>query len=353
VAVDEAVHREFEHGAPALLFAAGAALGLAAAARSLFAPLVVVLAVWGLWRAPRRAGAAALVGVAVGLVPVVFFFVADSGAFVMGNLTYHQIREQRPDLVLNVVYVLCHLAVGLVRHPTTALLVWLAALGGVAVLRRTAEGLGRETFVPIGLLGAAYIAVNVTPFPVFWQYFVAPIVPFLVPFAAAGTVAVAAGGRRRLVALVLVALLAAALEGDGGAATMSAGARWRMASYRRVIAEVAARSGDGPVLSTWPGYVFGAGATFVPTLENHFAFRLAGRLSAAERARYHVPSPADVVAIIRERRVPLVVTGGWDDELRNAATPGEMHAFERWLDANYVRDFELEGVVIWRLKIPH
>src|SRR5208283_2982262 len=75
-------------------FVAGAALGVCASARALYAPLIPVLLLWLFYQDYRATHGgfsktlAYLAGAACGLVPMLYSFAADPGAFVFYNFRY-------------------------------------------------------------------------------------------------------------------------------------------------------------------------------------------------------------------------------------------------------------------------
>ena len=65
------------------------------------------------------------------------------------------------------------------------------------------------------------------------------------------------------------------------------------------------------MLSSWPGYLFGTDAVFVPGLENDFAPHDAEPLTPEEAKRYHLLTDDQVEALIRARHTRLVVVKLW------------------------------------------
>ncbi len=280
------------------VFAAGALAALAVDVRLVFLAAVPPLAVAARARIAQFAG-----GFVVGLVPSIVLFALAPRQFVFDNLGYHLAKDssgfghelaQKAHAVENLV--------GLGRTDHLAglqvALLLVAAVSGAVLLRR----------LPLALWIALLLALGcLAPSPTYAQYF-----SVVVPFAVLGVLEAWPG---RMHAVLLAAAAAYVVAGALDVGRQRAGdpvQKPSIASVQAVAREVQRLSRPNePVLSSWPGYLFGTHGRAEPDYTNHFAPAAASKLSSAEARRDLVASEPELEARIRARRPRIVVYRNW------------------------------------------
>ena len=290
---------------PWLMGLAGLLLGFSIDSR-LYLVLLVPLFLWWIVRAcairPRLVPILwFLGGCAIALVPCLWLFLRSPDRFLFNTLGFHAIRT---DAGL----------IGMWRDKLAMVL--MLFLGGK-------EGNGIQNsiliFISLGFVGsvrehkavlfafeiaAAIAFISILPTPVYFQYFVLCI-PFLVVSAVCAVSELAANleaRRERLLAGVACAVILCIYVGAsvkdfrhyvGRTAEIPGGERLpRLMEVSHAIDELA--SPGEMVASYWPAHIFESKAIPFPGFEGGYGFIVADRLTAEQRARYHIVSHADV-----------------------------------------------------------
>jgi hypothetical protein len=295
--------------------AAGVLAGLAIDVRLMFAAALPAFA-WAAWRAEALRRLA--LGVGLGLLPALLFFLLDPRRFWFDNLGYHAARsegglvgdfEQKAKIVANLV------GLGTPEGPQPQSLLLLVAALAAALVLRAARGR-----VPFALLVAAWLGVaSLLPTPTYTQYFVA-----LVPFLAVGVVELlavlrepVAGTRwRRPAVQVLGAALAVyallGLVDLGRFLTRFDDQQIGVIADVRDFVNAEARPGE-EVLASWPGYLYGTHAEPVPGTENAYAPHEAAALSPDEVRDYRLITQAEIERLIEERQPRILLVRQWHE----------------------------------------
>jgi hypothetical protein len=173
-------------------------------------------------------------------------------------------------------------------------------------------------------LAAALFVVSMLLSPTQIQY-VCFVVPFLIEAAALGMRPIRTGRLRAVAAAAATAyavttLMEAhrfALSGDNVPGITEKPENWRIGSVVDASKRLSAVAGDSLVLASWPGYLVESSARPWPGAENNFGF-LAGDGIADPKMRraVHLLSTADAIALVRDRKVPVLVLGNWSDSLK-------------------------------------
>jgi glycosyl transferase family 87 len=276
---------------------AGLLAGLAVDTR-----LVFVAAVPALAFAARRRFAPFLAGLAAGLVPSIVLFALSPHRFVFDNLRYH--GEKTTHGLVGDLGQKERTAANLLGYGNTDHAVGLQ-FALLLVLTVAALWLARRR-LPLAAGVAALLGLGCfLPTPTYVQYFCV-VVPFL---------ALAVGeavSSPRVAAAVLVPYGVAAGFAFAHLVDTTPLLKPSLASVDRVSAAIDRRSSPGErVLASWPGYLFPTHADAIPGYTNHFAPAAAAHVSAVEARRVHVLSEAQLDALIRARRVRLVVFRNW------------------------------------------
>jgi hypothetical protein len=254
---------------------------------------------------------------AVALPIAVGLYRPAPGGFVFGNLGYHALRA----------------AGGLYGASREALDAASAMVGVGAMADRSAAGpqfvlllllnagaraaprSHRGTEAAVGATTALWIAAaTLRPNGLYEHYFTV-VVPYLCLGAGPALASVVAPrvGWRALAPLCAM-YLAAGIPSYEVHAVRAQYGLWNMAMHRprrtdaagAVIAR-AVRAHPGGLLAPWEGSAIGVAHALLPGFENHFGRNVAGALSPAERAAWHVPTHDDFVAALRSRRAAVFV----------------------------------------------
>ena len=310
-----------------LILAGGVLFGLSVDTRSYVVLILPVFLWWITENAELHTGLRSslwfLAGMGIGVMPSLMLFLSAPDAFLFDNLLYHGLRSSH----------------GLIGGWTEKLVIVLQLFLG------DGEGNGLQWsllvvagFVPLLLhsrlsaatrwalrMGAFLALVCLLPTPAYPQYF-----SICVPFLVVGAVCAAkefladleSKPEKQLLAagcvfLMMVYLGAAAhdlwrylVTGDAvpGVKAAADKADWRLAREREVSRAIDQVTRPGEVVASfWPGDIFETQADAFPGFENPFGLPIAGKLSAEERAKYHILSLADVDASFAASRSRVVV----------------------------------------------
>jgi len=370
---------------PVWYLIAGLGLGFCASTRSLYGPLIPVVALWLWYREFRglepdyRLPLSFIAGAAFGLLPMIVSFARDPHAFMFNNVHYHALqdgylsgnkvesslgaisRDSVGDILLTYFAVLVVLLMGL--HPSFTLLLALGLVGAWSVikLRKNRDGwcdpCQHLYFEISGLMLVVYSATALIPFPPFDQHFSSPLVPLLMPFVAAGVQVLWSSGRRWFVALAIAVPLLFVTGIGRDAWQYSREPGWQLSGYHGVADTIEAHtSPDDVVLSFWPGYVFESGRQYFPGLENNWGYTIMKNTSAADRARYHIVSNDDIVEALSKRTAALVIPfpskAVWIKQYYDNLSPAEQQDFEKALSDNYVPVSTVDSVSVYRRRGP-
>ena len=360
-------------------FSAGIALGLAAAVRSLYGPLIPVVVIWTLLKERRTAASRYLNGLSLfagafcGLLPMIISFLRDSHSFFFNNVQYHHLDAgyiwQNGTVVTGyggfsstLFEYFVHICIGLlVFHPYFTIQIVLAVVGGTSLLRlkKSQESpYNQQDYEYLQLVLAmlvTYLFTALIPFPPYEQYFDSPLVPFLIPFVAEGLRVTFQAGPKRTVALALAAVVLFWFEVVQESAWNSMQPQWRVSSYEKVSERVQANSNpEDVVLSFWPGYVFASGRKYFPGMENNFSNRITNLVGPKERSRYHLVSKDQVTDAVSRRLPRLVVfaSPAWMIEYYNNLSPNELESFRSAIDLNYAQVDSVDEIAIYRRRQP-
>jgi hypothetical protein len=245
-----------------------------------------------------------LAGLAIGLLPTVWFFVIGPARFLNDTLASQTTRRHMPliDNFFQKIRILARVAV----EPH------LLFLGAIALLL-AALSIHRDKRVPLSVAIAATLAItNLLPTPSHTQYFVT-----LIPFLAVAAIELIdlLDISARVVVPRVVAVVAALLLLPAGWSlhhiTASDPTR-QVAAVRRVSRAVDRLTHENEVvLAFWPGFVYETHARQIPGFENDFGPAAVhnNHLSPARAAKYRMLSSNDIARAIRDHAVRIIVYG--------------------------------------------
>jgi phage shock protein PspC (stress-responsive transcriptional regulator) len=265
----------------------------------------------------------AVLGFTIGSVPSLILFVASPDAFLFNNLGYHALRSHA----------------GLIGDWLDKLHVVMATLGGrftgfqFSVITLTCMGMlvTRRMKRDSALLafGIAVVLgfVCILPTPASMQYF-SMIVPFLIVAAVISVSDYLAALQtlhqiriaKRICAVGMISFVAFGIPAFRqylftgykvpGVLDPHDAPNWTLPQVTAVsnAIDTLARPGE-QVISFWPGYLFAAQASPYPGFENDFGMYVARKLTAEQREKYHILTPAAMMEIFDDHRVRLIVIG--------------------------------------------
>jgi len=312
---------------PSTLVLCGLLLGLATSVRLYLGVVGFAVAIHlardlGRSRALVRAMLAVAAGVLLGLAPCAPFLLRDGDAFLFDTFRFHALRYpeggeslfgefgQKVETLLSV------LGLRASEGPCGIQFLVLVLAGVAMSLAKGSprNSLVRSVWILLGL-------VSFLPNPTFNQYFC-----LVVPFLAIGVVedACALGvpstrlARGATAVLVLYAIAGLA-DADRfvrtgvrvpGIEEPANAAHWSIPTVEEV-ARTVDRQGRDEGTSWWPGYFAFTRTPIRIEMANDFAIRAAPKLSAAQRARYHIPSYEEIGRGLERGSPPLFVEGNW------------------------------------------
>jgi hypothetical protein len=315
---------------PGALLACGLCLGLATSVRLYMivaAPCVALylLREIGWNRASLVSIGWVAGGVMVGLLPCAPFLLRDREAFLFDTITFHSLRYpkggegffggvgQKWQTVLSLLGLRHSEGTGGIQF----LLLLAAAAVGIFGATSPRNSLIRYLWIVLG-------ATSLLPNPTFNQYFC-----LIVPLLAIGIVerlhAASPFGKSisLLLGLALVAYVTlgaldarrfvATGERVPGIESPANAINWSIPTVR-VISRGIDRVGAEQAASWWPGYFAFTRTQIVMDMANDFGIRAAPRLSAIQRARYHIPTYDDITRMIRTGSPRVFVEGNWSPD---------------------------------------
>ncbi len=292
-------------------------------------------------------------GLALGLAPMLFFFLADPDRFLFNNLRYHALRFSVHKAAgagwgVRLADALGVLGGTLARDPYLILLLGLAAWGLYSRRRDRDPGAMLMRIWAAGVL--ALVLVCLLPDPVYAQYFTATWSPLFAPLSLAGLADLLrrASLRGLVMGAVPVGLGIYAAVMLGVAHTgMDMDPVWSMRRQPEVARAIRERSQpQDMVLAFWSGYPFLANRVWAPGMENHFALGVSSVLTPRQRQRYHIVGKDLLAELFRARTPAVVVLGGWMHEINSRIGQQELVDLLADLKRNYRLDLQIGEVSV-------
>jgi hypothetical protein len=303
-----AVTRQRAPGSSWLLMAGGLSLALAADTRS-YLILTTPLFLWWVTRncTSRFRGAASFtVGLVLGLLPSLYFFLAAPAAFLFDNLGYHSIRTDAGLIGMwgqKLGIVLMLLLGGPEGNGIQNCLLLVTSLAFVFTLG-SRDWPPRFAFQLAMLIGL----ISLLPTPVLPQYF-SFCMPFLVLSAVCGVsrlyASITTSKFQLLGAFICLSLMAIytafsvsdfrryLITGEGipTVRTLQNPNNWRLEQIEQVSGAINQIAHPGEVVASfWSGYLFATHVVPLSGLETDCGLLIASKLSREQRARYHIAS---------------------------------------------------------------
>lgn len=365
------------------LKAAGAGLlaAICFGCRLMLAPIIPMVLLIGLLRKSNQRwqkASACLLGLGLGLVPIVIFYFQDPAAFVFNNLGFHSYRHTEAGLISDFRQK-TEITLGMLGHTFTKggigaqfLLLTMVMLGSLARWRTLT--VSEWAVILFGVIG---VGIALLPTPTYHAYFAVPL-PFWIMAATLQLAHYTRHWREQKLtvavnlkwvgfALALYVLLATPdfvycsflykrFQGgndQGSGTTLSYKTDCDPKRIREVsdLVRSKARPGDF-ILSFWSGYLLGTKRQPYPNAESHVTFNhaplLSRELSAEEFRRYRLLSESDINSIIQNQRVALIVTSFAEHESSN--TSWVRKYWEPVISAaGYIPAYEVGQTIIYSL----
>lgn len=273
-------------------------------------------------------------GLTVGIVPCLILFAASPGLFLFNNLGYHAIRSNAGLIGDWRGKFVTALMVLFGRANGVQFAIFSAVSLVVIVATRMRSGAALLAFAIALVLGF----ISILPTPPMVQYFC-----MCMPFLIVGVVCGAsdsinsrrAGSPKRIAVLVSVAVMACFVAASApgfrryfftgdrvvGIKNTEDAPNWTLGNASAVseaIDQVAAT--NEKIASFWPGYVAASKAEPSPGFENDFGWVIANKLTAEQRAKYHIITRSDIEADFAAHNPRIVVLGNqWNGGFSDAS----------------------------------
>ena len=298
-----------------LVALAGLLFGLSVDTRAFVVGLAPIF-LWWIFRDSEPASGIArtlwfLGGFTIGMVPSLYLFAASPDLFLFNNLRFHGIRSNAGLIGSwrQKMHIARILLFGSEDNGLQFSIVWAGSLGAIVGLRM------RSDAAPLAFLIALVLGfISILPTPTFVQYF-CMCMPFLIVAAVCGTseyISSLRGARPKRIAVVcgvavLTIFVASShpsfrrylVTGDRVSALYGTNdaENWTLdtvSTVSQAIDQLAAHNEQ--IASFWPGYVFASKASPYPGFENHISRIVSNKLTAQQRAKYHIISEPDIAA---------------------------------------------------------
>jgi len=257
-------------------------------------------------------------GFALGLFPCVPSLLLDREAFLFDTFTFHSLRYPRGGESLfgrigpKIGTLLGVLGLFESEGPVGIqnLLLFAAALAGCLLPGRPRSSLAQYLWVAVGV-------TSLLPNPAFHQYFCL-VVPFLAVSVAEHAARVRSLRWRPVAVLLLLVYLGLGAadvrrfvktgERVPGVEAAAEPKQWSIPVVEEIGRGID-RAGADEAASFWPGYLAFTRTRIVPEMANDFAVRAASKLSAEQRAKFHIPTEDSILGMIRRGSPAVFVEG--------------------------------------------
>lgn len=356
-----------------LIAGAGLLFGLSVDIRSYLLLLIPLFVWWIFQTGDTRVRLASILwflgGFTVAMVPSLYLFLSSPDAFLFNNLGYHAIRSNegligmwQEKLVLAVMFFFGGPGANGIQNS----ILFFVSLGFVFSMpgRKYPARRAFQTALVVGIL-------SLLPTPAYLPYFC-----LAVPFLIVSTVCVVNDllvslelrPQKLFAAVACIALLGIYVGASAGdfrryfiTGEGIPGVRWardkgdwrlqRVLEVSQAIDQIA--SPGEAVASFWPGDVFQTTGTSFPGFENPFALAVSEKLTAEQRAKYHIVSPTDIegdfaahtprIAVLRDQVFSAVPT---EKEIKRLQ--GSMDTLKNSLrDNGYILVRSIGGISIY------
>ena len=307
---------------PWLVAVAGLLFGLSVDTRSYVVGLMPLL-LWWIFRHPETHNGIYRIlwflgGFTVGIVPCLYLFVSSPDLFLFDNIGYHAIRSDAGLIGdwKNKLHLSLKVLFG--TEDNGGQFTILSALSLAAILTlRMRRGATLLAFLIAFVLGV----ISILPTPPFVQYFCL-CMPFLIVAAVCGTsdyVTLLRAARPRWIAvLASVAVLAFVASSGPSFRRYLLGTHdapnWtleKVSAVSKAIDQLAAPNEE--IASFWPGYIFASKADPYPGFENDFGWMITDKLTAHQRAKYHIGARPDITDDFASHTPRIAVLGNQEN----------------------------------------
>lgn len=311
-----------------LIAAAGVSFGLAVETRS-YLVLLLPIFLWWIFRRSQiddrlRQLAWFLGGFVVSMIPSMWLFVADPDLYLFNNLGYHALRSGGGLLGYWrwKIHIIRVVMTG--RDENGLQLSIVAAAAFVAIfLLRMRRGASLLAFLIAFFLGL----ISILPTPPLIQYFCI-CMPFVIVAAVCSASefldSLSLARARVAASAVCVVLLVGFAVSAGpsfrryvvtgvrviGIKNIDDAPNWTLDNVIEVSRAIdQSASPHEEIAGFWPGYIFESQADPYPGFENDFGWMITGKLTEAQRAKYHILAQSDVEADFAAHRPRIAVLG--------------------------------------------
>ncbi len=294
----------------------GAFFSLTFSVRLLYMPIGIVIVLWlfanEYFKEKRYIFSYSfLIGLAIGSIPFLLFFISDPKKFLFNNIGYHLIRNKLPPppLLSHIIYSLSTFTMIVKVYPYLAITILIALIGFFSLVRQ--KELNSFIFMT-ALISVVFVIISLSPYPIYEEYFNATLGPLLLPLFGSGLLMIyrMIYKMRHLLILGLILFLSLlsyeTIKVEENQILNFT--HYDVSQYLAISEYIKRHSNPNDViLSFWPGYVFESGRRFFPDMENQFGLSIGGKLSAKERKDYHIANKYDIFLAIQRQAIKMVI----------------------------------------------
>ncbi len=296
-------------------------------------------------------------GIAIALLPNLFFIFSNSDAYYFGNIGFHAIRTD--EGIIGAIPQKIRIALGLIGISRTE---WrtgfqCAVLILFAIYHFISDRSEQKPADSTMYIAILLITVSLLPTPTYTQYFVV-IIPFLIVIAVFGieNMLRRTDNKKQLsyIFIIIIVCYLTTSVGDiyrytvsgkdvAGISTAENSINWQISTVRQVTAKIDEYNPKkNPVINCWPGYFVESESLALHGMENHFSMFVAPKLSEENRRKYNIISYKELEKILIHEEYPILLGNCFfsTDKLK-----------EQISNIGYVRTDKIYDSEIW-LKIP-
>jgi len=286
-----------------------------------------------------------IAGLAAGSIPLIYFFIINPKGFIFNNITYHAIRSYTPGLKAHFFYAGKFFLQTIFHCPYLLLIIGLSLTG--LLFSRKPEKLFSFRFL-LFIISGIFIISSSYPFPLFEQYYLAALAPFLFPFVSSGVSVIHRHIHKFAWLLLFIAILISIKEVQKESFRHPQNSVWTLKTYQSVSQYIVQNTKpDDIVLSFWTGYIYESGRQYLPKFESHTGIRISPKLSDKQRSDYRIISNKEIFSAIKNKVPSAVITGVWMRQFHKNLSEHEYEQFYRSLDNNYKLSKQIDTAFIY------
>jgi len=347
-----------------LYFWAGITFAICCQTRILYSFIGVAIFVWIILdnthrealRAKSKNLLAYIGGVIIAVIPIIFTYSHHVNSFLFGNIGYHLLRREPIAGQAKISYIVKFLWDIYILFPCLVIqtILALAGIGFLLVNRNSNTNTYLTHFLYLVIFSLlVFVITSLIPYPLYSQYFTAPLMPFLFPLISHSIYIMVYRNstiiRSFFIILFLCGAIALLLFIPKSPIFWNSGKEvWNLSSYYAVSKYIEENtSSDDVILSFWPGYVFESKRKHFPGMENNFGLRISRKIMPQKVDDYHLTTPDRIIHAMKNNVPDVVIVGHWMIEFLTTASTQEIREFREILTSKYTLEKKIGPVEIY------